>query len=103
MPFFGLENVLPFEQDLTRSRLDQSRDDARGRAFAATGLADEGNDLPALERERNVLQRMELALLEKAANRKVLRQATHVKKRRIDRCLQFCGGGALHVTVLLPA
>src|SRR5262245_26184599 len=68
-------NVLALENDAAGGRIDQAQDQAPDRGFAASGLADEAQRLPSLQRERDAVDGLDLgnrALQQAATHREVL-------------------------------
>src|SRR5947207_3488793 len=90
-------DVLAFEQDLARRRVEQANEQPRGGALSAAGLADDSQRLALHDVERDVVDRLDgddLALEhDPAIDREVLDQVADLDQRRAARRAQASAPG----------
>src|SRR5581483_7812510 len=74
-------DVAPVEEDAALARLVELDEQPRDRALAAAALAGERRDASRLEREADVVDRVDAAPVERPADREALREAAHLEDR----------------------
>src|SRR4029450_11293013 len=78
-----LNTVLPIDNDVARSRLDQPQDAAAGRGLAAPGLADQTEGFTTLDDKAHIVNRPDHRGCSEnaAAARKLFHQVAHFEQR----------------------